>query len=237
MIPTRLISAQLALAALLACSSNATAPIDEDFTVAVGESVAVAGTPITIRFVGVPEDSRCPMGVLCIWAGNARVDLELRGIGAPATLSVNTFNGAKEVVYGSYRIQLVQLEPAAITNGPVRPGDYRATLKVVAVGGVCTEEARPALMVAVSDSLSPNTSSLSNVSVVARDGAYRDSVFLATYPALPTINQVPLAYERAGTYELTVRASGYQAWVRAGVVVQRDRCHVVTVPIAARLRR
>ena len=43
----------------------------------------------------------------------------------------------------------------------------------------------------------------------AREGAFRDSVFLATYPAVPTNNQVPLAYERAGTYELTVDVGGF----------------------------
>jgi hypothetical protein len=226
----------LALAALLACSNAATAPVNKDFTLAVGESVAVTGTPITIRFLGVPEDSRCPINAVCIWAGNARVELELRGSDAPATLSVNSFNGAKEVVYGAYRVQLVQLEPAPTTTGPIQQRDYRATLRVIPVGTLCTEEARPALLVAITDSIT-GASSFSNVSVVARDGAYRDSVFQLTYPGSPTSSQIPLVYERAGTYELTVRASGYQVWVHGGILVQRDQCHVVTVPIAARLVR
>jgi hypothetical protein len=230
-------STTLMLVTLLACASTATAPVNEDFTLAVGESVAVQGTPMTIRFLGVPEDSRCPINALCIWAGNARVELELRGLDAPATVSVNSFNGAKEVVYGSYRIGLVQLLPVPTTNGPIQPRDYRATLRVVPVGNICTEEARPALVVGITDSLSPSTQTFTNVSVVARDGTYRDSVFRATHPTPPNGNQIALAYERAGTYEVTVRADGYRPWARTGIVAQRDRCHVVTVPIAARLSR
>jgi len=230
-------STSLALIALLACSSTVTAPVNEDFTLTVGESIAVQGTPITIRFLGVLEDSRCPVNADCIWAGNARVELELRGLDAPATLSLNSFNGAKEVVYGSYRVRLVELVPVPTTAGPLPQRDYRATLRVVPVGSVCTEEARPALLVGITDSIAPNTTTFTNLSVVARDGAYRDSVFLPVHPTPPTNNQIPLAYERGGTYELTVRANGYRPWVLGAIVVQRDQCHVVTVPIAARLAR
>ena len=226
------------LVALLACSSTGlTAPINEDFTLAVGESIAVLGTPITIRFLGVREDSRCPINADCIWAGNARVELELRGLDSTATLGLNSFDGAKEGVYGSYRIRLAQLRPVPTTSGPLQQSDYRATLTVVPVGTVCTAEARPALLVGLTDSIAPNTTMFTNVSVVARDGAYRDSVFLPIHPAPPSSSPVALVYERAGTYEVTVRANGYRPWVRGAIVVQRDQCHVVTVPITARLAR
>jgi hypothetical protein len=225
------------LVALLGCSSSATAPVNEDFALSVGESIAVSGTPITIRFLGVPEDSRCPSTVNCIWAGNARVELELRGIGVPGTIALNSLDGVQEGVYGSYRVRLVQLLPVPITTGSVQQGDYRATLRVVRVGSVCTEEARPALLVGLTDSIVPNTTILTNVSVVARDGTYRDSVFRASPSAPPPNELLALAYERAGTYEVTVNATGYRPWVRSGIVVQRDPCHVVTVPLTARLAR
>jgi hypothetical protein len=223
--------------AQLACSSGATAPIDQDFVLAVGESIALEDTPITARFLGVSEDSRCPVNADCIWPGNARVELELRGEGASRTVSVNTFDGAREVVYGSFRISLVRLEPTPGTSGPPPQREYRATLRAIAVGRVCTEEARPGLLVAISDSIAPAIRTFTNVSVVAREGAYRDSVFVALHPSPLTMTQIPLAYERAGTYEVTVRANGYRPWVRGTIVVQRDQCHVVSVPITARLAR
>lgn len=43
--------------------------------VPLGESVVING--ITIKFLEVLEDSRCPKGVNCIWAGRAIVKVEV----------------------------------------------------------------------------------------------------------------------------------------------------------------
>ena len=45
--------------------------------VALGEAVAMDG--VTVRFVRVAEDSRCPPGVTCVWAGRAHVELVIGG--------------------------------------------------------------------------------------------------------------------------------------------------------------
>ncbi len=45
--------------------------------IALGESVAVDGVPV--RFVRIAEDSRCPPGVSCVWAGRAHVELVIDG--------------------------------------------------------------------------------------------------------------------------------------------------------------
>ncbi|MCH2489990.1 MAG: hypothetical protein MK211_07555 [Flavobacteriales bacterium] len=41
----------------------------------LGETVQIAD--VTIRFVEVLEDSRCPTNVTCVWAGEARIVLEM----------------------------------------------------------------------------------------------------------------------------------------------------------------
>ena len=46
-----------------------------EFDIAVGQTVEVQGTPMTIRFSGVAEDSRCPVDVQCVWAGDAVIEL------------------------------------------------------------------------------------------------------------------------------------------------------------------
>jgi hypothetical protein len=45
------------------------------------------------------------------------------------------------------------------------------------------------------------------------------------------------AHERAGTYTVVVSHPDYQQWQRAGVVVGRDACHVITESVEARVTR
>ncbi|AFL80773.1 hypothetical protein Aeqsu_1280 [Aequorivita sublithincola DSM 14238] len=44
-----------------------------------GEIVVIKG--VSIKFLEVLEDSRCPTGVTCIWAGRARVKVEITSEG------------------------------------------------------------------------------------------------------------------------------------------------------------
>ena len=236
MIPCRTGVAGALLA--LACSgSPPTAPTGTNITLRVGESVSIAGTPLVLTFVRIGEDSRCPPDVTCIWSGNARVELDARTGGELESVSLNTNVGPREAVVGVFRVSLVELTPPPGSNVRVSADYFRATIMVVRTdGGVCTEEARPGLSVSVTDSLL-GAAEFRDLSVVARDGDHRDSVFRSVYPGAPFNGPISLAYERAGTYDVTVRAQGYTAWTAAGVVVERDACHVVTVSLTARMAR
>ncbi|SRX52717.1 hypothetical protein AEQU1_00586 [Aequorivita sp. CIP111184] len=64
-----------------------------------GETVILKG--VSIKFLDVVEDSRCPTGVTCIWAGRAIVKVEV------------TSNGTKE--------------EKMLTFGEVRPGEEKNT--------------------------------------------------------------------------------------------------------------
>ena len=224
----------VAAAFVAACSDSTTAPLNDEFTLRVGERITIEGANLSLMFKRVTEDSRCGIDAICIWAGNGQVELEARNNGQTAAVFLNTFQGAKEAVVGTYRIALTALFPAPRASTPISPGSYRVSLTVSQTGIVCTEEARPGLMVALADSLTGDQN-FTDVSVVARDGAYADSIAQPTYPAPVYGGPIPLAYERKGTYTVTVRAAGYAPWVKTGVVVNGDQCHVVTVPLTARL--
>lgn len=68
--------------------------------------------------------------------------------------------------------------------------------------------------------------------VVATDGAYRDTVTLSSDQ---TTRPVGLAFEREGTYTVTVRRIGYKEWTRTGVVVPRGDCAVEVQRLTAAL--
>ena len=101
---------------------------------------------------------------------------------------------------------------------------------------VCTGEERPGIEVTVQDSLT-GTPAASGTELIVQDGAYADTV---SYPPnRPDLDAEPLrsAWERRGTYAVTVRKAGFSGWARSGIVVTADECHVRTVALIARLQR
>ena len=87
---------------------------------------------LVIRFDGVSADSRCPLGVFCIRAGDATVTLTARRLPtASATLTLHTDPGlGSEASFQDYRVRLVELNPHPRQNEPIAPGDYVVTLLV-----------------------------------------------------------------------------------------------------------
>ena len=66
--------ASLAFALLFTgCSNTSQTQVElgKEFSLAIGQSVAIKNENLTIRFDAVTEDSRCPTGATCIWAGQA----------------------------------------------------------------------------------------------------------------------------------------------------------------------
>jgi hypothetical protein len=93
---------------------------------------------------------------------------------------------------------------------------------------VCTAESRPALAVVVTDSSTGVP--IGSAAVIARDGAFRDSVTSG-----PDGN-VFLAEGRPGRYDVEVRATGKRNWNVAGVRVTSDECGPIRVTLQARLQ-
>jgi hypothetical protein len=96
---------------------------------------------------------------------------------------------------------------------------------------LCTDELRPALSVDIRDAASGEFVG-AGARAIAVDGSYADTAF-AEMTAFP----YHLAFERAGSYTVTVERSGYQTWTRSAIVVSEGRCHVQTVVVIARLQR
>jgi hypothetical protein len=99
--------------------------------VRAGQQVSVAAYKLRILFVAVREDSRCPEGVQCVWAGNARVALTLSGAGArTASVELNTMTAPREIAYANYTIRLISLAPRPVQDGRPKARDYVATFVI-----------------------------------------------------------------------------------------------------------
>jgi hypothetical protein len=104
----------------------------QDFDARIGETVAIAGEPLTVTFEQVVEDSRCPANATCVWAGTAVVRVGLRVADTQrGTLQLQTLSdAAREGVFQKYRLRLVQLRPAPADSSRIPDEQYVATLVV-----------------------------------------------------------------------------------------------------------
>jgi len=136
------------LVALAGYSEPAEAELDKEFTLAVGESAAIKGEDLSIRFVEVISDSRCPKDAICIWLGEVSCLVEITsngstfgkvltqpGLSAPVTTNYGRYDilfnvlpypqAGKAIKSSEYRLQLT------VSRQPVLSGGVLATFDVV----------------------------------------------------------------------------------------------------------
>ena len=113
------------------CTTPSTeASLGSDFVLAIGQTVHLTGTSTAVTFVAVPQDSRCPTNVQCVWAGNAEVRLRIVTGATRLDASVNTGIEPHSAVTAEVQIELVEVTPSPIAGSPAIPaGVYRARLR------------------------------------------------------------------------------------------------------------
>lgn len=124
--------ALLGLANLSGCAPAVVeeAQLDEPFTLFVRQTAQIGD--LRIRFIGVPEDSRCPADVECVWAGNAKIVLgvSLKDSTDETVLTLSSTLDPREALYAGYRIRFVSLKPERFSERTINPAEYRVTLIV-----------------------------------------------------------------------------------------------------------
>ena len=118
---------------VLGIAAPHTAPEPElgrPFEIKAAETVAIQGLRIT--FEGVSEDSRCPTGVQCVWAGDAAATLTLEKPPAAAEQRTLHTNGRfeQQTALDNFVIRLEDVRPYPREGVAIAPGDYRAALVV-----------------------------------------------------------------------------------------------------------
>lgn len=116
------------LMSMTACATQATGGnrggrMIEDgqtFTMHAGEQVTLADAS-ALRYVRVTNDSRCPPGVQCIWAGDAEVAFEWTSAsGATTAFSLHTGKDPKQQVLGERRLTLGSLARGEAPDAELR---------------------------------------------------------------------------------------------------------------------
>lgn len=103
--------------------------VNQPFWVKVEHRVLVEDLELT--FLAVVEDSRCPIDVICVWEGNAQVELALKARNASRVQMVLHSNLAPtELEYAGYRVRYLNLEPRPCTRCRLNPKEYKLKLIV-----------------------------------------------------------------------------------------------------------
>jgi hypothetical protein len=114
-----------------ASSSDITASLGKEFTLPVGKKVAIEGQELTIKFVDVISDSRCPKGVECIQAGEAQCRMVFTLVGSPAEMVIVQPGGSGSArdYFIQYKIDF-RLEPYPQEGQQIAPSEYKLVVTV-----------------------------------------------------------------------------------------------------------
>jgi len=108
-------------------------PISEpDTELRVGESASSETYDVRLTFVDVRSDSRCPVDVVCIRAGESVVVLSASVSGEKPEELVFAVppGGGDERVIEDLRVRIVALFPEAHSERKLEPKDYVVTVRV-----------------------------------------------------------------------------------------------------------
>ena len=133
LLPAVRVALALAMFGLVACDESPTAPtvgLNQEFVLAPGEVAKIADTGLSIRFVGVRGDSRCPADTVCILGGDAIVRIEVLSFGGGRHEYDLHTGDLRPVVHDGLTIALVNVAPYPFSSQTIQPNDYRATLRV-----------------------------------------------------------------------------------------------------------
>ena len=142
--PSKLISILVTSLLLVSCADEQLAtpevaekpmvhnePSNDPVAIKVNQSIKF--DDLTIEFMQLAGDSRCPKGVQCAWAGNAQVVLLVSDSKTAQTVSLNTHGGErypKKANFGNKQLELISVKPYPATNIKIEPSQIQALIEV-----------------------------------------------------------------------------------------------------------
>jgi hypothetical protein len=110
-------------------------PTPREVSLNYGDTVVLEESVLRLSFGEVLEDSRCPLDVTCVWAGNGRVAIGIAaGMGPTHSLILNTGLEPRSVVWSGIRISLLSLSPSPYEGTVIAAEDYAVRLKLEPLG-------------------------------------------------------------------------------------------------------
>ncbi len=107
------------------------AALGKEFSLAIGQGVSIASDKLSVKFLDVTEDSRCPKGVTCIWAGQVSCVVEVILSGNTDQIKLTAMGGSTSMSppVSGYAFAF-NVEPYPEAGKPIAKGDYRLNLTI-----------------------------------------------------------------------------------------------------------
>lgn len=102
----------------------------ETLRVQVNHEKRAAKSRLSVRFVEMVEDSRCPTDANCVWAGNAKIKIRVSKNGRSQDLTLDTNGQHSTATVEGYSIKLVSLTPQPRSNIRINRNGYVATFSI-----------------------------------------------------------------------------------------------------------
>ncbi len=109
------------------------AALDAPFQLKIGEQISLPSEHLTITLLDITEDSRCPSGVQCVWAGRVSAKIRLaKDKENPEEITLTSRSGNTELAtknVSGYTLALQRVDPYP-DKKPIEKSRYSATLFV-----------------------------------------------------------------------------------------------------------
>jgi hypothetical protein len=135
-IATAILSSVLAAAAVgpaLAQPAPVEAIAGVPFALRLGGEAQIEGTSIRLRFDRVIQDSRCPIDVLCVWAGVFEMVLVVDVGGGRTATEVTLDTLGQDGTAAGFHFVLLRVKPSRLVSEPFDPATYAVLLRADAI--------------------------------------------------------------------------------------------------------
>jgi hypothetical protein len=105
--------------------------VDQSFNISLNQPAQNADGSVQLSLTNLLEDSRCPAGVECVWAGQVRVEIEVivDDVTSGTTLTYQSGQSIS-VDVGDFQISLTDVSPEPEPDNSLDAQDYRFSLTV-----------------------------------------------------------------------------------------------------------
>ena len=104
----------------------ASGTLDDTVTVHLGQRAVTRDRSVQLTYVELVSESRCPANAICVWQGDAAVQLRAAAVGASVDTTIHTARDPKVLEIGGNRVSLLEVRPYPGT------GDQRGQAYIVA---------------------------------------------------------------------------------------------------------
>lgn len=99
-----------------------------------GERVDVGPASVSVRYGELTHDSRCAIGLTCVWEGDAAVIVEVADGGTRLEGALHTRLDPRSMTFGEIVITLLDVRPFPVADRPVDPAETSILVEVARRG-------------------------------------------------------------------------------------------------------